>query len=165
MSPAQRPPPQIDPDQLTPNFHLSEFTRSDTARRLGIANAPMPAHRANLVRHAQFLETVRRWAGGRRITIHSGYRCPALNAAVKGVEDSDHAHGDASDITIEGLSPRATAQLIAKLGQDGHGRFDQVIMETSRGIVHVSTAPRLRMQVLTQAGGPGSPIAKGLIGG
>lgn len=165
MTPAQRATAQIDPDQLTPNFHLSEFTRSDKARELGIANVPTPEHRANLKRHAQVLELIRRWAGGRRISVHSGYRCPALNHAVGGVANSDHAEGNASDITIEGLTPRAAALMIQKMGEEGRIHFDQVIMETSRGVVHVSTAPRLRMQVLTQAGGPGSPVAKGIIGG
>lgn len=166
MTPAQRPPPSIDPDQLTENFHLREFTRSDTARELGIDNRPATAeHRSNLKRHAQVLESIRRWAGGRRVTIHSGYRSPALNAAVKGVANSDHCQGDASDITIEGLTARASAQMIAKMVAEGRIKVDQVILETSRGVVHVSTAPRLRGQILTQAGGPGSPVAKGIIGG
>lgn len=166
MTPAQRPPPKIDPDQLTEHFHLSEFTRSDKAQALGIVNKPTAVHRENLLRHARFLEALRRWTGGRRITIHSGYRCPALNAAVGGVPTSDHANGDASDISVEGLTPRDLALLIWKLIEEGKlPRLDQVIMETSRRIVHVSTAPRQRMQLLTQAGGPGSPVAKGIIGG
>lgn len=165
MTPAQRPPPKIDPDQLTEHFHLSEFTRSDKAEALGIANVPTAEHRANLKRLAQTLEAIRRWSGGRVVSLHSGYRCPALNKAVGGVSNSDHADGNGSDITIAGLTPRATALLIQKMGEAGQIQFDQVIMETSRGVVHVGVGPRLRMQVLTQAGGPGSPVAKGIIGG
>ena len=142
-------------------------SRGSVPGRERVAKTP-PAtaeHRANLKRHAQVLESIRRWAGGRRVTIHSGYRSPALNAAVKGVANSDHCQGDASDITIDGLTARATAQLVAKMVAEGRLKGDQVILETSRGVVHVSTAPRLRGQILTQAGGPGSPVAKGIIGG
>jgi hypothetical protein len=40
--------------------------------------------------------------------------------------------------------------------------FDQLILESSRGICHLSFAPSLRREVLTQAGGPGTGVTAGL---
>lgn len=41
-------------------------------------------------------------------------------------------------------------------------KFDQLILEISRNIVHLSFDPRLRGQVRTQAKGPGTEIVVGL---
>lgn len=155
-------PASADTDQLTLNFSLAELTRSDTADRLRIANDPTPAHRANLLSLALVLETIRRLVGGRRVRVHSGYRNPAVNAAVGGVANSAHALGLAADITVEGLSPRALALLLRDAMSAGSLRLDQLILETSRGVVHVSIAPALRGEVRTQAGGPGSPAPLGI---
>jgi len=144
--------------RLSPHFTLAEFTSSDTADRLKIANAPTKAHLSNLQRLAAALEKVRTALGSRPITVTSAYRNPAVNAAVGGVKTSDHAQGHAADIVVEGLSPYETAKRI----RDSGIKFDQLILESSRGVVHISFAPRMRQQVLTQAGGPGSPVQQGL---
>lgn len=144
--------------RLSPHFTLAEFTRSDKAESLKIANTPTKAHRSNLQRLAANLEKVRSLLGDRPITVTSAYRNPAVNAAVGGVKTSDHAQGHAADIVVAGLSPYETAKRI----RDSGIKFDQLILETSRGVVHISFAPRMRQEVRTQAGGPGSPAPMGL---
>lgn len=144
--------------QLTPNFTLSELTHSDTATRKGIDNTPAPAHKNALSILALGLEQVRSICGNSPITVTSGYRGIALNAAVRGVTSSAHCKGYAADVTVKGMTPRAVALRLAA----SHLVFDQVILETSRGVVHVSFDPRLRGEVKTQAGGPGSPVVWGI---
>lgn len=143
--------------QLTPHFSLAELTRSDTAARLKIGNAPAGDHLQNLRTLALGLEWARAILGV-PLRISSGYRNPELNAAVKGVDNSDHALGFAADVEPIGLPALTAARMLAA----SEMVFDQLIHETSRGVIHLSFAPRMRRQVLTQKGGPGSPVTQGL---
>lgn len=150
---------------LTANFSLDEFLISSKAVELGIANLPTPAHLMNIKTvTAPGMQMVRDLVA-RALVITSGYRNPAINRAVGGVENSDHAEGFAVDCRAAGLSALGLALLIAALmkpGQALHGKVDQLILETSRGIVHISFAPRRRGQILTQRGGPGTPFEQGI---
>lgn len=105
------------------------------------------------------LEQIRKHLSDEPIYITSGYRSAALNELVGGVSNSDHAKGYAADITCGSH----TAYQLAKLIAYSDIAFDQVIYEPDRSIVHVSFNPRLRGQVLTQLGGPGSDFVKGVI--
>jgi len=145
--------------QLTPNFSLDEFTRSDKARELGIENELSLKTLGNIQATALCLEQARALLFDYPITIHSGYRSPALNAAVGGVKNSDHVAGWAADITAEGYDPWEVATRL----NNSPLVFDQLILETGRGIVHLSFNPRLRRQVFTQKGGPGSPFDEGVV--
>ena len=142
---------------LTRHFALAELTASDAARSLRIANKPNAEHLANLRALALGLEQVRGILGA-PLTIESAYRNPRVNEAVRGVPNSAHALGLAADFTAAGLTPLAAARRLraSKLV------FDQLILETGRRICHISFAPALRREVLTQAGGPGSPTVPGL---
>lgn len=95
--------------QLSQHFKLSEFTHSDTANRRGIDNTPS----LDVVSNLQYLcihglEPLREYAnqirtegsGERGISISSGYRCKALNAAVGGAAQSNHLYGCAADIKL-----------------------------------------------------------------
>lgn len=145
--------------RLSRHFLLSEYTRSDTAARLGMDNTPdTPEHMAALTANALGMEQVRSLLGNRRITVTSGYRNRLVNEAVGGVKNSAHAKGWATDFTVEGMDPRDVAKEIAA----SHLAFDQLILETSRGICHISFDPRLRGEVKTQEGGPGSPVVWGI---
>lgn len=146
--------------RLSPHFTLAEFTRSDTAQRLGDANAPTPAHLANLRATASGFETVRDILGG-PIIITSGYRNPRVNRAVGGTPTSDHPQGWAGDFRHPRLSLLECARRLRDARAAGRIRFDQLIYEVGR-CVHVSFNPRMRGQVLTQTGGPGSPFRVGL---
>lgn len=146
---------------LTPHFGMSEFLVSNTADRLKIYNDPTPEHRERIATMlAPVLEAIRDRLK-RSVVIMSGYRSAALNKAVGGVATSAHCLGYAADITAAGMSALALAQWIAS--QPGiMADIDQLILETSRGVVHVSVDPRRRMQVLTQSRAAGSPVRQGL---
>jgi len=136
--------------------------------RLGIGNEPSADVIANLRQLCvNVLEPVREHFG-RPVTVHSGFRCPALNRAVGGAASSQHVEGEAADIEIRGIANAALARWITGGISDGyalpgHGPgsatagvpFDQLILEFhTRGIpdsgwVHVSYRPRGRGEVLT----------------
>lgn len=142
--------------QLSKHFALSEFTDSNTARARGIKNDPGPAHLANLRRVAIGLEWARSILG-RPIRLTSGYRSPALNAAVGGSRTSDHANGLAADITVSGMSALEVARQLA----DSPMQFDQLIYESDRNVVHLGFGDRMRRQVTTQRK-VGAPLLPGV---
>lgn len=117
--------------QLTQNFTLAEFERSDTARAQGIDNSVPKALLPNVQRLAEFLQELRD-ALGKRIIISSGYRGDTLNRMVGGVTSSAHSHGLAADISVPGMSPEELFQAIIKLDLG----YDQVIQEFDKW-VHV----------------------------
>jgi len=116
----------LPPGYLSPHFTLSEMIASDTAQQLGIDNTPGPEIQASLKRLAERLEQVRDLLGGLPIKINSGYRCPALNAAVHGVSDSMHQYGLAADIVCPAFGPPLK---IARAIAASQISFDQVIFE------------------------------------
>ncbi|MDB5695775.1 MAG: Peptidase [Sphingomonas bacterium] len=144
--------------RLSRHFTLAEMIASDAARALDIANLPTAAHLANLRTTALGMEQVRAVLGNRPITIESAYRARRVNEAVGGVPNSAHAQGLAVDFTVAGLSASAAARML----QASWLVFDQLILEVSRGVCHISFAPELRREVLTQAGGAGTVTSKGL---
>ena len=84
-------------------FGLSEFSHSDTAVSLGIDNT-VPWEYIPKIQHFVHcvLDPIReRWQSP--IYITSGYRCPALNKKVGGVENSYHTRGMAADITAKSV--------------------------------------------------------------
>ena len=96
-------------EQLSPHFSLGEFVRSETAERLGIDNGLHPEachHDAlvalNMARLCLFVLEPLREHFGQPIRINSGYRCPELNAAIKGsARNSLHMQGRAADIPMK----------------------------------------------------------------
>ncbi|AIY42986.1 hypothetical protein LT85_3828 [Collimonas arenae] len=130
---------------------MEEFTRSDTARTLGIDNTPAPAIVVNLRRLARFNELVRLELRGAPMVISSGYRCPALNRVVGGAGNSAHLNGLANDFTAPAFgTPMEICQALEK----SYLQFDQLIYERAGsaiwvhlGIAAEGVAPR--RQVLT----------------
>ena len=122
--------------KLSKNFCLSEFTRSDTAKRLSINNDNVDME---VVLNLAFLchmvlQPLRDRFGP--ITISSGFRTQALNRAVGGAADSQHLRGEAADISLpswqegkEYFGYLATLPL-----------YDQLIWEQRAGIcwIHIS---------------------------
>ncbi len=112
-------------ERLSANFSLSELTYSETALRRGIDNTPSASQRANLVRLAGILESVRTVLG-KPMSISSGYRSPLLNQAVGGAKDSAHLYGRAADFVCPDFgSPLAICREIVLAGIP----FDQLIQE------------------------------------
>lgn len=134
-------------DKLTDHFSLAELTASETAARRGIDNTPSPEIVKNLIRTVQLLERVRVLLGSKAILVSSGYRSPALNAAVGGSKTSAHMQGLAADFICPGFgTPLAVCQRLESLGLE----FDQLIQEGTW--VHIGLAAegvKPRRQVLT----------------
>lgn len=132
--------------QLTPHFTLEELSVSQLATRRGIDNTPPPAARIALKALAEnILEPLRKKAG-KPVFVSSAFRCKELNNRIGGAPDSQHCDGEAADITLKGISPYTTAQMIVAMGLP----FDQLILEFGRW-VHVSHNPigAQRGQILT----------------
>ena len=125
--------------QLTDNFSLDEFIRSETATRLNIDNTPDEKIISNLKNLCINLLEPLRAKLNKPIIILSGYRCSELNKHVGGVSNSKHLYGQASDIRVEGMSNKDLVKLIQK-----SFKFDQLILEYMKpndpfsGWVHVS---------------------------
>lgn len=135
---------------LTTHFTLDELVASSTATRLGIDNTPPPQIVAALGVTAAGLEQVRTLLGDKPMHIDSGYRCPALNAAVRGAKNSAHMSGYAVDFVCPGFG---TPIEIVRAIQASPIHFDLLIQEGTW--VHISFAPDMRRQVLTAHFGPG----------
>ena len=132
---------------MSKNFTLSELTHSDTAIRLGIDNTPTSEAKTNLEYLAMLLEAIRALVC-KPVNISSGYRCEALNKAVKGASDSAHKRGLAADISVVGYTPRQLALAIKNSGI----KLDQLILEPTW--VHVGLSnTKYRNQVLTATRG------------
>jgi len=143
--------PSSDP-VVSENFSLEELVASQIAARRRIDNRPPQPVVENLRRLAGLLEQIRKVVG-KPITISSGYRSPALNAAVGGAGNSAHMQGLAADITVGGLAPKALAKAIIAAGIT----FDQLIYEGTW--VHVGLAAGApRNQVLTATFAQGGVI-------
>lgn len=153
--------------QLSENFTLTEFTKSQTGARLGIDNTPKGDHLENLKNLVIKIIQPVRTKMGRPLTINSGYRGPELNKAVGGAATSQHCNGEAADIECPGVPNYDLAKWI----QDNLD-FDQLILEfytpgiPDSGWVHVSlkrSGPQ-RKQVLTAMKEGGKTVYKpGLI--
>ena len=128
---------------LTEHFTLEELTFSSTATVRGIDNTPTPEIVANLTTLCATLEQVRTLLGF-PMHIDSGYRCTALNLAVRGVPTSAHVTGYAADF----ICPQFGEPLdIVKALAASDLKWDQVIQEGTW--VHLSVAPAMRQQALT----------------
>lgn len=126
--------------KLSEHFELAEFTRSDSAKRLGISNEPTPEHQANLKLLCEHILEPIREHFGRPILISSGYRSKALNAKTPGSSStSQHCSGEAADIDMDGTE--VTNRQIFEFIRDNL-KFDQLIYEfgsdSNPDWVHVS---------------------------
>lgn len=79
-------------------FTLPELLRSDMAAQYRIDNTPDDKALVNLKTLVRAVLDPVREAYGSPVIVSSGYRCPALNAKVGGVEHSFHLRGMAADI-------------------------------------------------------------------
>ena len=132
---------------LSQHFTLEEMCRSNKAVELGIENKIYSVNcdiGKNLVLLAESLELLR--AGIGPVGISSGYRCPELNIALRGVKESAHCLGLAADIEVDGLAVETLFNRVAFYIP----HFDQLINEyafdghNTQRWVHVSVDSRAR---------------------
>ena len=152
--------------QLSKNFTMAEFVKSDTATKLGIDNTPEGEHLENAkALFENVVQKVRDHFGP--TVLNSGYRSPKLNEAVRGSSTSQHCHGQAADIEVPGVANADVAQWIVD-----NCEFDQVILEfytpgiPDSGWVHVTykSPEENRKSVLTAMKENGKTVYKqGLI--
>lgn len=86
--------------KLTTHFSLEEMTRSATAQRLGICNAPNSQQIAALRHLCELLLEPLRLHLNRPVVINSAFCSPRLNRAVGGSPTSQHLFGEAADIRL-----------------------------------------------------------------
>ncbi len=136
---------------LSPNFTLSEMTKSEAALRHGIDNTPNEEQVQALMALAQNVLQPVRDHFKRGVKCNSGFRAPKVNQKVGGSPTSDHCKGQAADIEIPGVSNYDLAKWIAD-----NLKFTQVILEfytqgvPDSGWVHVSYDPsKLKNEALT----------------
>jgi hypothetical protein len=136
--------------QLTEHFTLEEFTDSQTAARKGIPNVPPigSPERANLLLTAETMELVRTMLGDKPVLVSSGYRSPAVNAAVGGSKSSAHMSGLAVDFSCPGFgTPKAICKkLEPRMRELG---IDQLIHEFDSWVHLGLTGGAPRHQALT----------------
>jgi zinc D-Ala-D-Ala carboxypeptidase len=125
---------------MSAHFSEAELTHSATAEKDAIENTPGEAQALNLQRLAEdALEPVRSLLGV-PLFIHSGFRCPALNAAVGGQPTSAHLDGRAADFDC-GTLPLYTA---FEAIRESDIPFDQLIIEHSASMgsnwIHLAIA-------------------------
>lgn len=139
---------------VSPHFTLDELTRSPTAIRLGLDNTPAPDAVENLRRLAlTVLEPVRDLLA---VPVHvdSGYRAPAVNAAVGSTaKNSAHLSGRAGDIVPVGMALADAFDMIRRSAIP----YDQLIMECDAWL-HIAIAEDgvvPRREDLVASGTPG----------
>lgn len=149
---------------LTKNFALSEFEKSDTAIKKGIDNSIPQEYVLSLQGLAEnVLQPVRDKFGP--VIITSGYRSPALNKAIGGSQTSQHSKGEAADFKVRGFSNLEVAKWIKE-----NCTFDQLILEfydpedENKGWIHCSfSLEHCRYDTLTASKVDGKTVyTKGL---
>jgi len=108
--------------QLSQNFWLSEFIRSQSATRMGIDNIPSDAEYYNLLYLCKYvLQPLRDHFGP--LYISSGFRSLELNKVIGGSKTSQHVKGQAADID----SPTRNKEYFEYIRENLP--FDQLIWE------------------------------------
>lgn len=113
--------------KLSQHFDLSEFTRSESAKREGLDNTPTAEHLENIkILCEKVLEPIRLRFGS--INISSGYRGKLLNHFIGGAVNSDHCVGRAADIDMDDVATGVTNTEIFNYIKDNLD-YDQLIWE------------------------------------
>lgn len=117
------------------NFTIQELTASATAEAKKIKNDPTPEAAESLKLLVDNVLDPLRDAYGKPIRVNSGYRSPALNAAVKGSKTSQHMKGQAADITV---GSKQENKKLFELAQELNLPYCQLIDEKNFSWVHIS---------------------------
>ncbi len=117
---------------ISKNFSYIEFERSATADRLGIDNPLPPEARGHVEELVTQLLQPLRDAWGSPLTVTSGYRCGALNKAVKGSATSAHTVGYAADLVPQNGTITEFFDFAEKWLRYNGRPFDQCIREVDK---------------------------------
>lgn len=113
--------------KLSENFNLSEFTKSNTAKRNNIVSQYNPPSFviANLKDLTKYLLQPLRNGIGHNLTVSSGYRSKKVNELIGGAESSQHSKGQAADLkNTKGSNIDIVREVLAQ-----NLPFDQMIIE------------------------------------
>ena len=97
--------------QLTKNFSLSEFNCK--------CGCEMPSNILENVKELSYHLQRLRDKFDTKITVNSGNRCENHNKAIGGKKHSQHLQGLASDIVVEGKTPKEVYKEVEKLQDEG----------------------------------------------
>lgn len=122
-------------------FVFSEFTKSETAKKLNIDNTPTEEYiYDNILELMRIMDKIReKWTEyctlnylpNPEIIITSGYRCEALNETVGGSKTSAHRIGSACDFKPRNGHLSDLFKVVQQVLFDYGIPFDQLIFETS----------------------------------
>ena len=122
--------------KLSKNFTLPEIIHSNTAKRLGINNAPNKEHLKNMqVLVRDLIQPMRDDLGPIRVT--SGYRSKELNRAIGGSTRSQHSKAEALDLQFW-KKGKMNNKVIYDWILDSGLEFDQMINEFDFSWIHIS---------------------------
>ena len=113
------------PKTKTPAQASSRNSLSKISRAYKQLTDSQMQSREVLAKHLKGISTF-----GKPLHINSGYRCPALNKALKGAKNSQHTKGQAADIASD--NPHGLAELVLQKKLP----FDQMILYST--FVHIS---------------------------
>lgn len=122
------------------HFTFAEFTRSETAIRLGYDNDPVLNNESDALCHIELLVTklldpIRDFIA-EPIIITSGYRSEQVHKAVGGVKNSQHRKGQAADFIIPSIKTPLLTDLFWEISE--RFDFDQLIYYNKQGFMHIS---------------------------
>jgi hypothetical protein len=118
-------------------FTVAEMVKSETADRRVIDNRLPKALICNVNGLIDNVLDPLRKVYGKPITVTSGYRCEALNKAVRGSKTSEHMKGMAADI-VGTPNTKSENKRLFNLVQELGLPFTQLIDEKNFSWVHVS---------------------------
>ena len=121
--------------RLSKSFLLSEFTKSNTALRLGIDNTPSKEGILKLTLLAtSLLQPLRNAVGSLRIT--SGYRSPQLSEVIGSSSNSQHCRYEAVDMQYVKRGKMDNIKIYDALS-DLDLDYDQCILEFGNATEHI----------------------------
>jgi uncharacterized protein YcbK (DUF882 family) len=112
--------------QLTKNFHIDEFRCKD--------GTPVPEHLYNNVLKLAVNLQVLRDTIKVPIRVNSGYRTETHNRKIGGARRSTHLTALASDIVVQGFTPRQVMSIIETLIKEG--RMEDGGLKSYNSFVH-----------------------------
>lgn len=135
---------------ITKHFTLEEMLRTSTHLNNSITSDS--DIQSNIIRLVEVLLEPLRVKLGKPIKVNSGYRSPAVNAAIGGAPDSAHMKGLAADIVVEGMTPIELSEFIRDSGLP----YDTVICEPTWVHLQINAkdvAPRKRLMTAKRIDG------------